>query len=108
MAASTNTSFLLSFTFLLLVSALMQLYKVQLGSSEILTIAGGFLGSILFVLLITFIGNLEKLMFGNGFQMKLFPEIVPALVAAVMFSASIHRVCASTCLIFSQILILIL
>jgi hypothetical protein len=103
MAASTSTSLLLSFTFALLLGASMQLYKNQIAANEMLTIAGGFLGSILFVFLVTFIGNLEKLLFGGSFQMKLIPEIIPSLAVAVMFSASIHRVCASTCLIFSLI-----
>lgn len=74
----------------------MQLYKTNLASNEMMTIIGGFLGSVLFVFLLTVtklnvlnilihfqllnsllikaIGNLEKIMFGHGFQTKLFPE----------------------------------
>ena len=52
----------------------MQLFKVQLASNEMMTIIGGLLGSFLFTILITAIGNLEKIMFHPGFQTKLFPE----------------------------------
>jgi hypothetical protein len=75
----------------------MQLYKNNLASSELMTIVGGFLGSVLFIFILTVsyffffvkiiyftkklifkttkaIGNLEKILFGAGFQTKLFPE----------------------------------
>lgn len=52
-AVSSSTSFLLSSTLAVLLFAGMQLYKVQLASHEWTTILGGFLGSLLFCLILT-------------------------------------------------------
>ena len=77
-----------------------QMAKPILVASQPATILGGLLGSILFVFLLTGLGNLEKMAFGNGFQTK-FPEALFCMVMAVMASASVHRVSASTCVLFS-------
>ncbi len=82
----------------------MQMAKPLLVSSQLMTILGGFCGSILFVFLLTAVGNLEQIIFGKGFQTKL-PETVICLVAAMSASASVHRVCATTCLLFSVLMI---
>ena len=74
--------------------------KPILVASQPATILGGFLGSVLFVFLLTGLGNLEKMAFGTGFQTK-FPEAVLCLVMSVMASASVHRVSATTCVLFS-------
>ena len=78
----------------------MQMAKPFLIASQPATILGGFLGSILFVFLLTGLGNLEKMAFGSGFQTKL-PESLFCLIIAVMASGSVHRVSASTCVLFS-------
>jgi hypothetical protein len=54
-AVSTSTSFMLSSTFGVLLFAAMQIYRNSLASNEYMTIVGGFLGHILFVLLLTVI-----------------------------------------------------
>merc|ERR1719336_657132 len=78
----------------------MQVYKATLASSQMMTILAGFTGSILYVFLLTAVANLEKSIFGFNFQTKL-GEVGFCLLAAMSAAGPVHRVSATTCLLFS-------
>ncbi|KAI6703389.1 hypothetical protein NL676_012525 [Syzygium grande] len=73
----------------------------KLASSELFTILGGFTSSILFLVLLTFIGNFqESCGVRTGWGAVILAEAV-ALIAA----GTVHRVCITTCFLFSAALL---
>ncbi|CAH2238958.1 protein KRTCAP2 homolog isoform X1 [Pararge aegeria] len=104
MAVNSATSFVLSSILTLLIFSGMQMYKPLLIRSPITIIFGGYLGSLMFMFFVTAIGNLEATLFGKNYQLKLL-EIALSMVISLIASGMVHRICFTTCLIFSLITI---
>ncbi|THD18002.1 Keratinocyte-associated protein 2 protein [Fasciola hepatica] len=96
MTLSTGMSCCMAALLSIVTVAVMNLCGDLLSSSKGLTIFGGFLGSVLFLLLITMVNNAECLVFGEGFQSGLFPEVIFCLSLSVFISSFIHGVCGTT------------
>ncbi|XP_011147057.1 protein KRTCAP2 homolog [Harpegnathos saltator] len=103
MAVNSGISFILSSILTVLIFSGMQIYKTWLSSSQLGTVLGGYIGSLLFICTLTAMGNLETTLFGKSFQQKLFPEVIFSLILSLIASALIHRVATTTCFIFSMI-----
>merc|ERR1712128_2630 len=100
MALTEGGSFVVSSIVSLLLFSGMQVYKTALASSQLMTILAGFTGSLLFVFLLTAVSNLEKSVFGFNFQTKL-AEVVFCMLVSMSAAGTVHRVAATTCLLFS-------
>lgn len=103
MSLGTGSSLIIASISALFMFSGMQMYLPWFITTHIRTILGGYLGSLLFVFILTAIGNLETIIFGKSFQIKLFPEVIFSLFLAVVSSAVVHRVAATTCVLFSII-----
>ncbi|XP_018481854.2 uncharacterized protein LOC108852874 [Raphanus sativus] len=79
------------------VLSLQEVYRGKLASSELLTIIGGFTSSLLFLFSLTFIGNLQE---SSGMKSGWGAVIVGEIIALVAAS-TVHRVCITTCFLFS-------
>ncbi|KAK5580143.1 hypothetical protein RB653_000156 [Dictyostelium firmibasis] len=84
---------LISLILWVIVFALLNIGSVFFKSSEAATILGGFVGSLLFFLQITFIGAIKR-------DVKTVETIISVIITA-MISSTIHRVSGTTSIIFS-------
>ncbi|EOY16404.1 Keratinocyte-associated protein 2 isoform 2, partial [Theobroma cacao] len=86
---------LYSFLLFTVILSLQEMYRGKLASSELFTILGGFISSLLFLVSLTFIGNFQETC-GMRTGWVILAEVV-ALIAA----STVHRVCITTCFLFS-------
>ncbi|KAK4391046.1 protein KRTCAP2 [Sesamum angolense] len=90
--AGAGSSMLYSFLLFVVTLSLQEMYRAKLASSELFTILGGFTSSLIFLLLLTFIGNYQETCgIRTGWGTVIFAEAV-ALIAA----STVHRVCITT------------
>ncbi len=77
---SNGVSFILSLTLSTVLIAVMQMYRMFLSSTQLMTIFAGYLGSIVFILILTAISNLEMTFFGKHFQSKITEGINHSII----------------------------
>ena len=104
MPLNESASFLVSTVLSVLTFSTMQILKPAIASTPVMTVVGGLIGALLFLFLLTAVGNLEKCVFGSGFASK-WVEVSACLAIAVAASGSVHRVSATCCVLFSSVVL---
>lgn len=95
--AGPGSSMLYSFLLFTAIFSLEEMYRAKLASTELFTILGGFISSLLFLVLLTFIGNFQEL---NGMKTG-WGAVIVAEAVALIVAGTVHRVCITTCFLFS-------
>ncbi|KAK9271242.1 hypothetical protein L1049_026832 [Liquidambar formosana] len=95
--AGPGNSMLYSFLLFVVILSLQEMYRGKLASSELFTILGGFISSLLFVVLLTFIGNFQET---SGVKTG-WGAVILAEAVALIAAGTVHRVCITTCFLFS-------
>ncbi|CAN1176045.1 Protein KRTCAP2 homolog [Linum perenne] len=97
MAAGAGSSMLYSLLLFTVILSLQVMYRGKLASTELFTILGGFISSLLFLVLLTFIGNFQET---NGVKTG-WGAVIVAEAVALIAAGTVHRVCITTCFLFS-------
>ncbi|KAK4775193.1 hypothetical protein SAY86_010128 [Trapa natans] len=95
--AGQGSSMLYSFLLFTVILSLQEVYRGKLASSEWFTILGGFTSSLLFLISLTFIGNFQE---ASGMKTG-WGAVIVAEVIALIAASTVHRVCITTCFLFS-------
>ncbi|KAL1817168.1 hypothetical protein ACET3Z_019742 [Daucus carota] len=95
--AGSGSSMLSSLLLFTVILSLQEMYRGKLASTELFTILGGFTSSLLFLMLLTFIGNYQE---SSGVKTGWGAVILSELVALIA-AGTVHRVCITTCFLFS-------
>eukprot|EP00164_Ancoracysta_twista_P003616 GFYU01004845.1.p2 GENE.GFYU01004845.1~~GFYU01004845.1.p2 ORF type:complete len:130 (+),score=38.82 GFYU01004845.1:39-428(+) len=95
---SASMSFLFCVVLSIIVFALLQAQKPFFAGSEMGTIAGGIVASLIFVFSLTAIGNLEQMV---GKSETHWIEVFLAMMIAGFAAGSVHRVCVTVCILSS-------
>ncbi|XP_044475637.1 keratinocyte-associated protein 2-like [Mangifera indica] len=99
--AGAGSSMLYSFLLFVVILSLQEVYRGKLASTELFTIVGGFISSLLFLVSLTFIGNFQEtcgMKTGWG-------AVMIAGAIALIAASTVHRVCITTCFLFSAVLL---
>ncbi|KAH8386247.1 hypothetical protein KR200_008465, partial [Drosophila serrata] len=100
---STLVSSIISGLLSLVIFATLRFCADWFSDSQLKVLLGGYLFSWLFILSLTCLSNVEMLVFGQDFQAKLVPEILFCLSLTVAAAGIVHRVCATTSILFSLV-----
>ncbi|XP_075146938.1 protein KRTCAP2 homolog [Haematobia irritans] len=85
----------------LVIFGTLRFYAEWFTSTQLTTLFGGFVSSFIFLFSLTSLSNFEMFLFGDDFACKFIPEVVICLLISVLSAGVVHRVCATTCIIFS-------
>eukprot|EP01090_Pellita_catalonica_P015378 TRINITY_DN4161_c0_g1_i1.p1 TRINITY_DN4161_c0_g1~~TRINITY_DN4161_c0_g1_i1.p1 ORF type:complete len:132 (+),score=17.15 TRINITY_DN4161_c0_g1_i1:58-453(+) len=94
---SAQSSAIVSGLLFLLTLSSLRVWSDFFSSTEQLTILGGFISSLLFFFGLMTLGNLER-------ETK-WIEVMLCLFIALGFAATVHRVCVTTCFLFSVVIL---
>ncbi|KAA3453782.1 protein KRTCAP2-like protein [Gossypium australe] len=86
--AGSGSSMLYSFLLFTVILSLQEMYRGKLASSELFTILGGFISSLLFLVLLTFIGNFQE---ASGVKTG-WGAVILAEAVALIAASTVHRV----------------
>ncbi|KAF5725307.1 keratinocyte-associated protein 2-like [Tripterygium wilfordii] len=95
--AGSGSSMLYSFLLFIVILSLQEMYRGKLASTELFTILGGFISSLLFLVSLTFIGNFQET---SGIKTG-WGAVILAEAIALIAASTVHRVCITTCFLFS-------